>query len=223
VEAGELLLPALAALLAAPLPAALPDWLASFVLPGEDALRQEEGALTRDRETLAAREEELRRARAEFDLVRGLLAPRGTHGLAQAARGALERLGFTCSITADAPATFSAASPDGDLLVRVALSLFAPVGPEEHRALLLDLDRQRAEEKQELRGMLLAIAEPRLDPRRRGPQWAESVRRGCRDHGLVLASAYDLYRAIVHVLSGGDADEVRKSVLAADGEWRWKG
>jgi hypothetical protein len=223
LEAGELLLPALAALLAEPLPAALPDWLTSFVLPGEEDLRQAEAGLTRDQGALAAREEELRRARGKFDVVRGLLAPRGTLGLAQAARGALEHLGFTCSEAADASATFSAASPDGDLLVRAALSLFAPVGPEEHRALLLDLDRLRAERGQDVRGMLICLAEPRLDPRRRGPQWVESVRRGCRDHGLILASAYDLYRATVQVLAGGDADEVRKSLLSADGEWRWKG
>ncbi|MDD2911917.1 MAG: hypothetical protein PHF77_00130, partial [Candidatus Bipolaricaulis anaerobius] len=108
------------------------------------------------------------------------------------------------------------------LLVRVALSLFGPVGPEEHRALLLDLDRWRSEGNGDGRGMLVCLAEPRLDPRRRGPQWAEAVGRGCRDHGLILTSAPDLFRAVRHVLAGGDPDEVRRGLLAAEGEWRWK-
>ncbi len=222
-EAGVALWPALAALLAAPLPAVLPDWLSGFALSGEEDLRQQEEALVRDREVLRRREEELQLAQRDFDVLRGLLAPRGTQGLVQSVRAALERLGFTCSPVGDAPATLLAASSDGDLLVRAALSLFAPVGPEEHRALLMDLDRLRAEEKREARGMLLALAEPRLDPRRRGPQWAEAVRRGCGDHRLVLASAYDLFRAVAGVVAGGDADRVRQSLLAAEGEWRWKG
>jgi len=223
VEAGELLLPALAALLAAPLPAVLPDWLSAFTFSAEEELRREEEALARDRENLRHREEELRAARGSYDILRGLLAPRGVQGLVQAARAALERLGFTCSPVGDAAATLLGTSSDGDLLVRVALSLFAPVGPEEHRALLLDLDRRRAEENRDARGMLLALAEPRLDPRRRGPQWAEAVRRGCRDHRLALVSAYDLFRAVADALAGGDADQVRRRLLAAEGEWRWKG
>lgn len=222
-EAGEHLLPALAAFLAEPLPAVLPDWLSGFTLSGEEDLRQQKGALVREREELDRREEELQAAHGRYDALRGLLAPRGTQGLVQAAQAALERLGFTCSPVGEATTTLLAASSDGDLLVRTALSLFAPVGPEEHRALLLDLDRLRAEEKREARGMLLALAEPRLDPRRRGPQWVEAVRRGCRDHRLALASAYDLFRAVADVVAGCVADRVRRSLLAAEGEWRWKG
>ncbi|MCX7751005.1 MAG: hypothetical protein N2320_05660, partial [Candidatus Bipolaricaulota bacterium] len=91
-----------------------------------------------------------------------------------------------------------------------------------HRALLLDLDRLRAE-GEDVRGMLVCLAEPRLDPRRRGPPWTEAVRRGCADHRLALLSAYDLFKAVRHVLGGGDAAAVRKALLAAEGEWRWKG
>ncbi|GAB4306563.1 MAG: hypothetical protein Kow0097_06180 [Candidatus Bipolaricaulota bacterium] len=221
-EAGERLLPTVAAFLEEPLPVELPEWMGGYALPGEDELRRAAEAVARDREKIRRREQELGETRRGFDLLRALLAPRGLVGLAQAVWAALDRLGFTVAPLADAPAMALAASPDGDLLVRVALSLFGPVGPEEHRALLLGLDRLRAEENADVRGMLVCLAEPRLDPRRRGPQWAESVRRGCRDHGLRLASAHDLFRAVRHVLAGGDPDPVRKGLLAADGEWRWK-
>lgn len=222
-EVGERLLPAVAALLGEPLPVELPDWISGFELPGEDELRRGEEAVARDQEKLRRKGEELRETRRSYDVLRALLAPRGVLGLAQAVRAALDRLGFTVSPLRDAPATTVAASPDGDLLVQVALSLFGPVGPEEHRALLMDLDRLRAEEGQDVRGMLICLAEPRLDPRRRGPQWVESVRRGCRDHSLLLASAHDLFRAVRHALAEDAAAEVRKSLLSAEGEWRWKG
>lgn len=222
-EAGEHLLPAIASLLAEPLPAVRPDWLPGFTVPGEEDLRQEGESLAREREKLERAADELGRKRHDCDVLRGLLSPRGTQGLVQAVGAALARLGFTCSSAEESPVTIVAASPEGDLIVRVALSLFAPVGPEEHRALLLDLDRRRAEGGQDARGLLVCLAEPRLDPRRRGPQWTEAVRRGCRDHRLLVTSALDLFRAVRHVLSTGDADEVRKGILAVDGEWRWKG
>lgn len=222
-EVGERLLPVVAALCGEPLPVELPDWISGFELPGEDELRRAEEALARDREKLRRREQELGEARRGYDLLRALLSPRGHLGLAQATWSALERLGFTVSPRGDAPATAIASSSDGDYLVRAALSPFGPVGPEEHRALLLDLDRLRSEENADVRGLLVCLADPRLDPRRRGPQWAESVRRGCRDHGLVLTSAHNLFRAVRDVLGGGSAAEVRRDLLAAEGEWRWKG
>ncbi len=221
-EVGERLLPVVAALLAEPLPVELPDWISGFELPGEDELRRNEEAVAREQERVRRKQADLGETRRSYDVLRALLAPRGVHGLAQAVQAALDRLGFTVSSLGEAPATVVAASPDGDLLVRVAVSLFGPVGPEEHRALLLDLDRLRAEGGQDARGMLVCLAEPRLDPRRRGPQWAESVRRGCRDHNLLFTSSADLFRAVRHVLSHGDADEVRKDLVSAAGEWRWK-
>ncbi len=220
-EAGEHLLPALASLLTQPLPEDLPDWLHGHSLPGEDGLRARRAELDRRRGALEREEEELAAERRGYDLLRGLLSPRGRAGLLAAAGAALSRLGFTVSPAEGDGATLLARSPEGELLVRVALSPFGPVGPEEHRALVLDLDRLRSAERREARGMLVCLAEPRLDPRRRGPQWTEAVERGCRDHGLVLASAYDLFKAVRHVLGGGDPAEVRQGLLGSEGAWRW--
>lgn len=221
-EMGDHLLPAVGSLLAEPLAAIHPAWMSGFPLPGEEDLRRREGALAAERDALQRREAELQEERRAHDALRALLAPRGVVGLRAAVKEALERIGFACTVEEGSPATLRAAAAEGDLLVRVALALFGPVGPEEHRALLLELDRARVEGG-EGRGMLVCLAEPRLDPRRRGPQWTEAVRRSCRDHGLILTSAHDLFRAVRHVLAGGDPDEVRTALLAADGEWRWKG
>lgn len=221
-ETGEHLLPALASLLAQPLPEDLPDWASGYPLPGEEALPGRETALARKREALEREEEELRAERWGYDLLRGLLSPRGRAGLAAAAGAALSRLGFSVSPAEEDGGTLLARGPEGELLVRVALSPFGPVGPEEHRALLLALDERRSEKGEDTRGLLLVVAEPRLDPRRRGPQWTEAVERGCRDHGLRLAAAYDLFKAVRHVLGGGDPAEVRGGLLAGEGAWQWR-
>jgi hypothetical protein len=219
----ELLLPALAALVDAPLAAGAPEWLSHYLLPGEEEMGGEREALERERERLSRREEALAAAQAGYDALRGLLFPRGVRGLKSATQAALERLGFSVTTLADDPRALLAHSPEGEVLVRVALSLSGPVGPEEHRALWLTLDRLRAKEGHAPHGVLVVVAEPRLDPRRRGTESTEALRQGCQHHGLGLVFGHDLFRATAHVLSGGDPAPVRSGLLSQAGEWRFRG
>ncbi|MEN3010794.1 MAG: hypothetical protein ABDI20_07520 [Candidatus Bipolaricaulaceae bacterium] len=218
-EAGELLRQALAALLSSPLPEAAPDWLASYRLPGEEELLRAQEELARERERLARREEALAQAQREYDLLRALLFPRGRAAFGQAVAAALTRLGFF--VEGDgAAAPFLARSGEVEFLVHPALSPFGPVGPAEHRALLLELDRWRNEARREVRGLLVCLAEPERDPRRRGPQWEEAVERASHDHRFVLASAYDLFRAVAQVLAGADPQVLRRTLAETEGPWK---
>lgn len=219
-EAGELLRAGLAALIS-PLPEGSPEWLEKYVLPGEEEFREAEEELKKERERLERREEELREVRKDYDLLRALLFPRGMAGLIQAVAAALSRLGFSCT---PGPTTYSLiAEAEESFLVWAAYSPFQPAGPEEHRALLVELDRLRNEERRLLRGMLVALAEPRLDPKRRGPQWEEAVERAAFDHHLVLLSAADLFFAVAEVLGGADPKGIRQSLAQAEGPWTGKG
>ncbi|MFN3346363.1 MAG: hypothetical protein ACK42E_00900 [Candidatus Bipolaricaulaceae bacterium] len=218
-EAGELLRRALAALLSRPLAEEAPAWLENYRLPGEDELRRAQEELARERERLARREEELAHVGKEFEVLRALLFPRGRVGLTEAVAAALAKLGFAverCSV----PVHLLLRSAEGEFLVRAALSPFGPVGPDEHRALLLELDRLRNEERKDARGMLVCLAEPELDPRRRGPQWEEAVERASRDHRFALISAYDLFRAVAQVLAGADPKEIRRVLAQTEGPWK---
>ncbi|MGC9530025.1 MAG: hypothetical protein ACP5G2_05325 [Candidatus Bipolaricaulaceae bacterium] len=221
-ELGAHLLPGLGALLSAPLAAGGPDWLTRYPLPGEEELAQAEQALAAEEQRLARRREELATAGQDHDALRGLLFPRGLRGLAAAAQAALERVGFSCSRPAGPPETILATAPEGEAVVQVALSLAGPVGPDAHRGLVLALDHLHTEGRRVAKGVLIAVAEPRLDPRRRGPQWSEGVARGCARHGLALTSGYALFRAVAAVLAGTDPAQVRQGLLSTDGEWRWK-
>ena len=218
--AGELLLPALGALLSRPLAEGGPSWLSKYTLPGEEELAAEARALEAEKKRLKKKEEELQEAQRAFDALRGLLFPRGAQGLLSAVKAALERLGFSCEPLDHA--TLVGRAEEGEALVRASFSPSGPIGPEEHRALVLSLDRRHTEGHGEAHGVLVAVAESRLDPRRRGPQWTEAVRRGCRKHGITLVSGYQLFRAVEHVLKGGERKEIRESLVASEGEWRWK-
>ncbi len=217
-EAWELLRPGLAALLDLPLPQSAPPWLSEYELPGERELRKLWEEIFQEKERLARREEELNVAQRGFDLFKALLYPRGKGALIQGAEAAFSRLGF--KVTKIASTAFLAESPEENFLVHVAFSLFSPVGPEEHRSLLLALDRLRNEERKEVRGLLLCLAQPDLEPKRRGPQWEEVVERASRDHRFVLASAYDLFRAVAQVFAGADPKEIRKTLAEAEGPWK---
>lgn len=220
-EAGELLRRALAALLSRPLPETAPDWLENYRLPGEDKVFQAQEELAREKERLARKEEELAQVQRDYELLRALLFPRGREGLSAAVAAALAKLGFAVE-RGPTPVHLFAHSSEGEFLVRAAFSPFGPVGPDEHRALLLELDRLRNEERKEARGMLVCLAEPELDPRRRGPQWEEAVERASHDHRFVLVSAYDLFRAVAQILAGADPAGIRRLLVQTEGPWKPK-
>lgn len=218
-EAGELLRRAMGLLLSHPLPEITPDWLDNYRLPGEERLLRAQEELMQERERLARKEDELAKVQKEFDLLRALLFPRGREGLTAAVAAALAKLGFSVG-QEPARGHLLGRSPEGEFLVHPAFSPFGPVGPDAHRALLLELDRWRNQERREVRGILVCLAEPELDPRRRGPQWEEAVERASHDHRFVLLSAYDLFRAVAQVLAGGDPEEVRRTLVEATGPWK---
>ncbi len=221
-EMGEALRPALAALCSAPLGAVGPDWLARFPLPGEEELAAQEKELEEARTEILRRGEELAAARREYDTLRVLLYPRGARELVQGVTAGLTRLGFACSPRPDMPRTVESRCAEGTLLVRVSYFPGGQAGPEEHRALLLAVDRVHTEEQRAVQGALVVSAETRLEPSRRPAQWSDEVRRGCVEHDMALVSADSLFQAVVAVCRGGDAAGIRRSLLEAGGEWRWK-
>ncbi len=222
-DLSERLIRGLAALADVPLGHRVPEWMTRYRLPGEDALEAKAGEIAEKRLRIDREEEELTATRRESDVLKGLLYPRGRGGLATATCAALERLGFACRADACDPVLIEARSPEGELLVRVSFAHSGAIGPEEHRALLLALDRARAEERREVSGMLVVVAEPRLDPRHRPPQWEDAVRRGCAEHGIALVSGYQLFKAVEATHDGAQLKPIRESLLAAEGEWKWKG
>jgi hypothetical protein len=219
-RAGELLIPALAELLERPVPEGGPDWLSNYPLPGEEELLSKKEELELRRRELEKEAEELARELGRISGLRGLLYPRGLAGLRATVELALEELG--CRVAKEGDRFLSARAGKRELLLRPALSPSGPVGPEPYRELLLALDRLKNEEGREAHGVLVVVAEPRLDPRRRGPQWAEAVRRGCAEHGITLVSGYQLFRGVVAAREGDRAEEVLEALFETEGEWRWK-
>jgi len=219
-DAAEALLAALEELLEVPVPERAPDWLEKFPLPGEEELRRRWEEVRRAQEELAAEEGKISSQAREFAGLRGLLYPRGRYGLAQAVKLALGKLGFTFEEARGAMFLFRKGRKR--LLVQVGLSSQGPVDAGPYRELLLALDELRTESGLDVHGLLVAVAEPRLDPRRRGPQWTEAVRRGCQEHGITLVSGYQLFKALAAALEGEQGEEVGAALLSAEGEWRWK-
>jgi len=217
-EAGELLRVGLSALLSQPLPAAAPEWLEKYRLPGEEEIRKAAEELSREKERLNRKEQELQEAQKDLDTLKALLFPKSRMAFLHGAIAAFSRLGFSVKPGLQ-PMEFFAESPEENFYVRVSFSPFSPVGPEEHRALLLSLDRLRNEERKEVKGFLLCLSQPELEPHRRGPQWQEAVERASFDHHLVLASSFALFQAVAQALSGTDPRILRKSLSQTEGPW----
>jgi hypothetical protein len=75
-EAGELLRVGLSALLSQPLPAAAPEWLEKYRLPGEEEIRKAAEELSREKERLNRKEQELQEAQKDLDTLKALLFPK---------------------------------------------------------------------------------------------------------------------------------------------------
>lgn len=200
-----------------------PDWLARYSLPGEEVLDAKEEELRVACVELDQQRAELTAARRRYDLLRALVYPRGARELVQAVTAALERLGFTCSPRPDEPRTLEARAAEGTLVVRVVFAPEAPIGPEEHRALMIVLDRVRTEERRAAQGMLVVVAEPRLEPSRRPAQWNDPVRRGAVENDLALVAGDVLFGVVAADPAEDVASKVRRSLVDAAGEWRWQG
>jgi hypothetical protein len=219
-RAAGLLVTAIAELLDRPLPDRAPEWLNRYLLPGEAELSRRLEEIREAQRQLAAEEEHLVDQAEELSRLRGLLYPRGRYGLRRAVQAALGGLGF--SVEEWGGDFLIARDGREGLLVKEALSEERPVGPAPYRELLVALDELRNEAGLDVHGLLVAVAGPRLDPRRRGRQWTEAVGRGCKEHGIALASGTDLFEAVGAVLGGADPELVRRSLLTSDGPWRWK-
>ena len=219
-RAAELLLPALAELLEEPLPVTGPDWLSRYPLPGEEKLAERLSQLREEQKRLGQETRAAERELGKLAGLRGLLYPRGLAGLRAAVRLALEELG--AQAVSEQGRFVSARAGREELLFRPALSHTGPIGPEPYRELLLALDRMSTEEGRRVHGVLVAVAESRLEPKRRGPQWTEAVRRGCAEHGITLVSGYQLFQALQVALSEERTGEVLKALAETQGEWRWK-
>jgi len=221
-EMGEALKPVLGALCECPVAASGPDWLARYLLPDEEELDARARELADARAELLRQEEELAVSRAEYESLRGLLYPRGARELVQGMTKALQRLGFTCTPRADIPRTVEARSDEGTLLVRAAYAPVGQVEADEHRALLLAVDRVHTEERRTVHGVLVGAAHPEVEPTRRPAQWSDAVRRGCVEHDMALLAAPTLYQVVAGAADEGERTKLRRSLVEAVGEWRGK-
>jgi len=219
-EIGDALRPVLGALCEGPVATAGPDWLARYVLPEEEELGAQERELADARAQLLRQEEQLAASRREYASLRALLYPRGARDMLQAATVALGRLGFSCTPRADIPRTLEARSDEGTLLVRTVYSPVGQVEAEEHRALLLAVDRVHTEERRAVHGALVVTAHPENEPTRRPAQWTDAVRRGCVEHDMALLTGLTLFQAMSAADEENDRTKVRRSLLEAAGEWR---
>ncbi len=219
---AELLLPALRELLGMELES-FPVWLEHYDLPGEENLRRELEELKAEREELEKREGELRRKLGALRCPKGLLAPSGLPGLKRAARCSLEAVGFAVEEDGADPWTLRISSPEGEGLVHLAWDPDRPLGAEAYRPLLLPLDRLRIEGGRPIHGLVLAAGRTAIDPRKRGRTYTDALKDGCREHGLALVPAEELFRAVRAVFEGADPESVRRSLLSTVGPWRWRG
>ena len=197
-----------------------PDWLPSYTLPGEDALRDELGSLRERREKLDQKIDEVSDRLESVAHPKRLLYTKGRFSLLPAAEQAFAALGFEAEIS-DGDLLLS--SPEGDATVVVSACEETEVGLAPYRHLLDRVDRSRTEGEGPDKGILVVSGSRELDPRRRATQFAPEVLRGCQSQRFCLLTTYALFKLVEAAAQGADGASlasVRRRILDTEGEFR---
>jgi len=196
-----------------------PDWISSYETEGEPALRDELSSLTNRRDKLVAKIVETQEKYNAATRMKRLLFAQGRRALRQSAEDACRALGFE---TEHAEEGLIIRSDDGDARMMLAASENA-VDVQPYRRLLGLVDRDRTENADAKKGILVVNGFRHLDPRQRSTGYSEAVRRGCASQGFCLITSYDLFRLALQAAasSGRKQAALRKRFLETDGEFEF--
>ncbi len=216
---AAILLESVQAMVDRPVFSALPDWLPSYPLPGEDELNDEIERLDARRTSLNEKLEELRGRWAEITRYKRILYAKGRFAFLPAVADAFRVLGFDVQ-SEDTDLLLQ--SSEGDAVVVVASAEGAKVELPAYRHLLQRVDQSVTDGDGRRKGILVVSGSRDLDPKRRGAQFSEGVLRGCLDQGYCLLSGYHLFHLVQDALTSKRKDhaKTRRLLIECEGEFR---
>jgi hypothetical protein len=202
-----------------PVFSALPDWLPSYLLPGEDELSDEIARLDARRASLNEKVDELRGRWAKITRYKRILYAKGRFAFQPAVADAFRALGFDVQ---SEDGVLLLQSSEGDAVVVVAAADGAKVELPAYRHLLQRVDQSVTDGDGRRKGILVVSGSRDLDPRRRGAQFSEGVLRGCLDQGYCLLSGYHLFQLVQDALTSKRKDQAktRRLLIECEGEFR---
>jgi len=197
-----------------------PDWLSSYSLKGEDALRDEIASLRDRRETLSEKLTEVSSQLEEVTFCKRLLYTSGRLSLLPAMSSAFRSIGFSVEEERD---EIILRSDEGDAIAGIAATDDSSVGVSAYRRLLDRVDRARTSGDGPNKGILVVSGSRELDPKRRPTQFTPEVLRGCKSQGFCLITTYELFKLVQRALEHPATKELshmRKVIVECDGEFR---
>ncbi len=198
---------------------ALPDWLPSYPLPGEDALNDELVRLEERHAALTDKIAELRSNRDEVTRAKRMLFAKGRHAFLPAVADGFRALGFDVEVDDD---VLSLQSEEGDAVVVAAATDEAKVQLPAYRQLLRAVDQAVTDGDGRRKGILVVNGSRQLDPKRRGTQFSDGVLRGCNDQGYCLLTTAHLFKLVREALATKEKThgDVRRVLIECEGEFR---
>jgi len=201
--------------------AAVPDWLASYALPGEDALVDEVAGLVERRDTLIDKVAEVESRLAEKTRFKRILYTRGRFSFVPAIADSFRALGFDVEAESD-HLVLTCAEGDG---IVVAAATEGVVDLPPYRRLRDTVDRMMTDGDGYYKGILVANASLELDPKRRPNACSDAVLRGCQGQGFCVLTSYQLFKIVSSALSDSKKASLaahRRTILECNGRFKEK-
>jgi len=201
--------------------AATPDWLASFALPGEDALVDEVASLVERRDALIEKTKEVQSQLEEKTHFKRILYTRGRFAFRPAVADSFQALGFDVESEAD---HLVLRCGEGDAIV-VAAATPSTVELPPYQHLRDAVDQMMTDGDGYYKGILLVSGSLELDPKRRPRAYSDAVLRGCRGQGFCVLTSYQLFKLVQKALSDSKKASLaahRRALLECTGEFKEK-
>lgn len=206
-------------------PLSKPDWLKSYVLPGEEALLNELEGLDNKLKELNKEKDNILEKFEESECLKGLLYETGKYRLEPSVREAFRILGFAVKDPDEYEEDYDLYAIESEKSI---------IGEIEGATKFIDVDKYRQlldyveaseQKRRRCKGILIGNGFLNVDPSLRGEQFSEHAIKGCERQKYCRLTTYELYKAVSAVLSNpedeGLKNSIKEKILNCEGEFKF--
>lgn len=202
-----------------------PDWINKYELPGESEVEKEFEELQGKITILEKKKHSIEARRERLEILKGMLYEQGKYGLEPPVREAFRILGFKVLDPEEYEEDYDLYIKEPNLTIIGEIEgSYKQVDVWKYRQ-LLDYVSSKVEEGENIEGILIGNGFINVDPDKRTEQFTEKAILGCRKQKFCRITTYELFKAVLAILSESHNKKLKKSVkqkvLKCDDEFKF--
>ena len=198
-----------------------PNWLKSYILPGEEDLLKKMEGLDNELKKITAEKEKLLKMDEEFGWIKSLLYETGKYSLEPSVRKAFRILGFDIKEREEYEQEYDLFAIEGEISIIGEIEGSTKIVDVWKYRQLLDYVEDLKSKGKKCKGVLIGNGLLEIDPSLRGEQFSGHAIEGCDRQKFCRMTTYDLYKTVSAVLSDPQNPElknlIKEEILSCEG------